>query len=737
VRRFFRRDRLTGQIAIGVVGVLCAAAVLFGVGMASAKYRLSDVGGWLTSDRKGEVVHVNGLTGKVDGKVEIAGSNGHLLKVVQDGGSVLLVDETTHVVSRIDPAQLNTVQGATYQGAQDMQVVEGTGVAYALSPFKGTVQQLDPMSLASMGGSVTLTAPLGTSNAVDAESALWVPVPAAGQAADKPNGQQVRGVPIGKVGDTLTLTMASGAPVVTDSSTAQSLVVGPGGTKMTVNLPSAVTQASGGVLAPTSTDGLLVPLLNPQTGSLALLDAGSGSIGSVGMTLPAHHQFAAPQMLGQRVYIPDKTAGDLIVYDNATHSQENPVNLTGRADPTMDVFVKGGLLWANDPEGNKALVINSTGQATPISKYTNAVPGGANNPIPKAGNPNGDKGAANPGNNGPGGHQNPTNPPPTHHQTPPTHKPTSPVKKKPLPPPPPGAPPGVTNVAASNGDGSMSVTFTPSVTTPGTAPATQYTLDVEPPISGYTPQPISASATSTPGWSINGGSCGTTYTMTVLTQWTDKGKAGTPVPPQGTPPTTLSCSQPTAPGNVSASAHSDGAHVSWDTPANAANSHPVYTVKWTGPVPGELDNVTGTSATAASVNVNGSYSFTVTASDGAGAGAAGSWNGGLTGPSVSYTGQHAGVNENSHVCNRAGNCSTNGNISNYNGQSVTVDCQVKGDYYTHGNGASAYYNGDMWDYIEHGSQGFIIGYLLATPRQPDWQDYAGLPLWQCSSQSGR
>ena len=28
-RRFFRRDRLTGHIAIGVVGVLCAAAVVF------------------------------------------------------------------------------------------------------------------------------------------------------------------------------------------------------------------------------------------------------------------------------------------------------------------------------------------------------------------------------------------------------------------------------------------------------------------------------------------------------------------------------------------------------------------------------------------------------------------------------------------------------------------------------------------------------------------------------------
>src|SRR3954447_26928652 len=162
-RRFFRRDRLTGHIAIGVVAVLCAAAVVFGVGMASAKYHLSDVGGWLSSTQKGEIVHVNGLSGKVDGKVTLSGSTGHPMKVVQQGGVVLIVDEVTGVVSRVDPAHLNVVQGATYRGAAGMQVVSGSGQAYALDQQKGSVQRLDPMTLATMGGPLSLTGPLGSS----------------------------------------------------------------------------------------------------------------------------------------------------------------------------------------------------------------------------------------------------------------------------------------------------------------------------------------------------------------------------------------------------------------------------------------------------------------------------------------------------------------------------------------------------------------------------------------------
>ncbi|MWA01832.1 hypothetical protein F8568_015925 [Actinomadura sp. LD22] len=69
--RHFRRDRLTGQLAAGLVGLLCVSALVYGVGTASAKYRLADAGAWLSVGAKGLVVHANGLAGKVDGKAAV------------------------------------------------------------------------------------------------------------------------------------------------------------------------------------------------------------------------------------------------------------------------------------------------------------------------------------------------------------------------------------------------------------------------------------------------------------------------------------------------------------------------------------------------------------------------------------------------------------------------------------------------------------------------------------------
>jgi hypothetical protein len=91
-----RHDRLTGQMVIGLVGVLFVSAVVFGVGMASATYRLSDVGAWLSASRRGMAVHANGLAGKVDGKTNlIPGMRGH---IDGEGGLWVPVPATGQVV---------------------------------------------------------------------------------------------------------------------------------------------------------------------------------------------------------------------------------------------------------------------------------------------------------------------------------------------------------------------------------------------------------------------------------------------------------------------------------------------------------------------------------------------------------------------------------------------------------------------------------------------------------------
>src|SRR5262249_54119948 len=98
--------------------------------------------------------------------------------------------------------------------------------------------------------------------------------------------------------------------------------------------------------------------------------------------LPAH-RFGAPQNLGTRVYIPDTTAGALLVYDAATGRLQQPVQVPGAQGKPLEVFVRSGLLWANNPDGPNAVVINATGAPATISKYDSNVPGGGNHAIPK------------------------------------------------------------------------------------------------------------------------------------------------------------------------------------------------------------------------------------------------------------------------------------------------------------------------------------------------------------------
>lgn len=706
-RKFFRRDRLTGLIAVGAVGVLCAAAVVFGVGMASAKYHLADVGGWLTSTKKGELVHVNGLSGKVDGKVTLSGATGHPMKVIQQGGVVLIVDEVTGVVSRVDPAHLDVVQGATYRGAAGMQVVSGSGMAYALDQMKGGIQRLDPMTLATVGDPVSLTGPLGAA-AIDAKATLWVPVPANGQAAPVQGGRPGRTIGVGQAGDDLALTIAGGNAVVTDFTAAESLILGQNGVQVKVRLPSSVARlGKGQVLAPTSTDGQLVPLLAGQ--SLIVLNTGSGSLSSVALQLPRRHRLTAPQALGQKVYIPDESSGNLLVYDAATNRMDRQVPVTGRPGP-LDAFVKDGLLWVNNPDSAKAVVVDPSGGHKPIEKYAGDVPGSANNPIPKAAAPGG------------GGDQGLSTP----------HLPIHPRLPRPLTPPRPhkSDPPKVTPPnqptdlrATPQPDGSIQVDFQPG----GGGPATGYRL-VTPAGLTATPDRIGPGGPDYT-FTVKGGTCGQEYEFAVAAMYKN-GDHTSEIQSAYTDPT-LSCTQPDAPSGIDGIGTSQGARITWQAPPNAAQKNVTYKIEVSGPKPFTKSNYSGTSLTIPSIWKNGTYTIKVTASNVAG-GKAGTVTKQLTGPVNTYQIHNGGnPNEYSLIWKQADpNSGTAEQILNANSQRVRVMCQKIGAHYTHPSGKASL-SGNLYDYVNHkGHIGYMIGYLPNTPHTP-WQQLAGPTIWEC------
>ncbi|WP_131733028.1 fibronectin type III domain-containing protein [Actinomadura formosensis] len=678
---------MTGQIAVGLAGVLVVAAAVYGVGVASAKYRLADVGAWLTARGKGLVVHVNGPAAKVDGKTGVIPQmRGHNIKVVQDGATVLIIDLDTGVVSRLDPSQLDI--GTSRPLGKGIQVLAGAGKAYTVDSVKGVVQQIDPVGLTPVGASATLPPILGQAG-IDARGTLWVPVSGNGEVAAFKDGRLQPPVRAGKPGDGLALTIAAGDPVVTNSAAATATVVKPSGARLTVSLPTTVRQAGrGGVLAPAATDGKIVPLLVPGTGSLVTVDTDAGRYSSTRLAMPAH-RYRPPQALGAKVYIPDETAGALLVYDSAANRFESPVPVTGRP-ARLDVFVRDGMLWANDPSGPHAVVIDRQGGEKGIDKYTDRVPGG-----PKRR----------------------TLPLPGGEAPPPRTRPPSRRPNRPGPGEPPSAP---SNVSVTPGSGTMRIDFQPSQ---GDGVLGYVLKDVP---SGMTVSPSAIRPGAGPfTFTVRGGDCGREYRFRVAVRYRDAaGRTREQVSAAGDP--VRPCVAPGAPTGLTAQATASGARVAWAPPPGAGAV--TYRLAYSGPVSGTATG-SRTSVTLGNVWMNGAYTFTLTAANDAGAGSATTLDTTLTGPTRNYAVQSNGKS-NAYI--RATPDGNNGAIVatmyDNNGEMVAVHCKEKGAYYRHPRDSSL--AGDMYTKITwRGKTGYVLGYLISTPG--GWTSYAGPTVWRC------
>ncbi|AXG55572.1 sparsomycin-resistance [Streptomyces lincolnensis] len=565
-------NRVTGYIAIGAVGTLIGTSLAVGAGESGTRPRLADVGAWLAGSEKGEVAHAHGLTGDVDGKVVLpAGMAGHPVSVAQDGDTTLVLDERTGEVVRIDASQLSAAQSADY-GAAGLQLVSGGAYAYVVDPHKGTVQRIDPAMTTPESPPVDVGGKPGAA-VVDAEGTLWVPLPDSGTVVPFTKGLKGTAVKVAEAGHDLALTLADGHPVVTDGTAGVMRVLTATGVQGSFDLGDAVTGTDpDDVLVPAGTDGSAVPVLAAGTGDLVVVDVRSRH------TTRAHvqtegHELGAPHLLGKRVYIPDESTGRLLVYDTALSTPAPPVPVTEGAGE-LELFVRDGLLWVNDPDGSAAAVIDADGEVRHIGKYRTevpsarepgdepiedsiptGVPGGpvppppgapnATAPVtdPPSGNPSGDPSGQPPGP-GPGG---PTQPEPE--------------------PGAPGAP------QAESRSGAIRITFAKAL---GATPQ-RYVLKGATPDQTVTPDGVGPDGPYT--FEVRGGSCDEQYSFTVVAEY------GGGKPDKESAPSALArpCIAPGAPRGLTftPAERGHGGTLTWDAPQDAEGTV-TYTVNGPG-----------------------------------------------------------------------------------------------------------------------------------------------------------
>lgn len=237
------------------------------------------------------------------------------------------------------------------------QLIAGPGVAYVVLPRAGTVQQVDPTSLADVGAAVRLTAPLDTA-ALDGSDTLWVPVQALGELVPVYGGKTGRPVVVGAPDEYLQLTIAGGTPVVTDSAAATVTVVGTAGVVRSISLRSSLGQGAG-LVTPVATAGPAVPVVSRSSHMVLVVDTARGSASSP-FPLKASGSLGAPQLLGSLVYVPDQSTGELIVYDSRLGKLDGRIRVTGRRGQ-LEAFLDGGRLLVDDQDSGAAVVVGPDG----------------------------------------------------------------------------------------------------------------------------------------------------------------------------------------------------------------------------------------------------------------------------------------------------------------------------------------------------------------------------------------
>ena len=345
--------------AMTLVAASCVTVAVVAVDdSARAVVKTSVPGVWLANDAAASVSHV-GQDG-VDATVPLDRQTG-ALRVIQVDGTAYVTDDSGRV-SRIDPAQLAVAQEAMLPSSGS-RLVAGGGRLYAVDTTSGTVRQLDPVQLTSIGQAVTVARPLGAA-VVDPSGVLWVNDIGAGDIV------AVDGRTVGtraKVTDPdvpVQLSVVGAAVVVVDARKATVTVV----KNRQPSAPRPLTTEPGATIeVPDAVPGGVVLPLTSGNRSLVLIDVDTGRVRTVDLGVEGH-KLGAPRVSSAKAYVPDYTAGSVLVVDLATAQLTRTVAVTGKAG-TFDLVTDDTSVYVNDPGSERAWTLNDAGEAVPASKY--------------------------------------------------------------------------------------------------------------------------------------------------------------------------------------------------------------------------------------------------------------------------------------------------------------------------------------------------------------------------------
>ncbi|WP_407938851.1 fibronectin type III domain-containing protein [Micromonospora rubida] len=388
-----RRSRWRGGlVTVGTVGALLAAMGLTVLGLGAADNAVAnyDASSWLWSAARSEMARVNGITARVDTRVEIPDARRHPMQVIQTDRLLVLRDLNTGQVSSLDLATLQITATTRTTPGLGVNVALHKDAAFVVDAVQGIVRQLDPRSLAPVGEPVRYP-PGITGGAFDGEGRLWIAVPAEGTvsavtAAELPSEpgsaapagagvspKKVETYEVAEPSHELVVSTLDDGVAVLDRTSGELVRVQGGKVSRTPPL----TIAGPGAL-PARTSGPKVPVTVSGDRTVHVVGAGGEERA---FTVPGRGAELSPAVAwAGRYYCADETTGTVYSFD-ANGQLVDTIGGKGSTGP-LELEVRENRLFINAPDSSTARVVDDKHQVREVNKYANDVLGGDPPPVP-------------------------------------------------------------------------------------------------------------------------------------------------------------------------------------------------------------------------------------------------------------------------------------------------------------------------------------------------------------------
>ncbi|MEV7624067.1 fibronectin type III domain-containing protein [Actinoplanes sp. NPDC089786] len=380
-----------GLVTIGTVLTLVTGLGLTVLGLGAADQAVAsfDAASWVWSKGKGEVARVNGVTAKVDTRVDVPVARNHTMQISQNDRFVIYRDVSTGVISSMDLTSLKMFATTPTNSGLGVSVALHEDAAFVVDAVRGVVRQIDPRYLTPIGQ--PLNYPPGITGGVfDGKGRLWIGVPSQGtvsaitaapiasQGTDQ-GGQaatagpvQVATTSVAPASHDLAIsTLDDGVAVLNRTTNALTSVRGD--QKLVAQLPLA----GPGTVAP-QTWGLSIPVTVPDARQVYVV---KGDKMGPSFQVPGDGPELQPAVAWEGFfYVAEEDTGTVHVFDGQGREQKS-IQVPNPGGP-LELEVRENYLFINAPGASTARVVDNAHQVRIVDKYADDVLGGDAPPTP-------------------------------------------------------------------------------------------------------------------------------------------------------------------------------------------------------------------------------------------------------------------------------------------------------------------------------------------------------------------